>query len=62
MDVVEEVIEKLGGVKAAQAHFNYTEPMAIYNWRSRGLPYHLLIDIHQATGIPLDRLKNSRKK
>ena len=56
MDIVEEVIQALGGVEAARQRYGYSERMGVYNWRSRGIPKRLLIDIHLATGIPLDRL------
>lgn len=57
VDVVDQVIAAYGGVAATQARFGYTEPMGVYNWRSRGIPTRLLIDIHAETGISIDRLK-----
>tara|TARA_R110002110_G_scaffold415835_1_gene657192 strand:+ start:20862 stop:21071 length:210 start_codon:yes stop_codon:yes gene_type:complete len=56
-DVVDEVIEAYGGIKAVQSRFGYSEPMAVYNWRSRGLPRYLLADIHLDTQIPIERLQ-----
>lgn len=55
--IVDEVIAAYGDVKAVQARFNYSEPMAVYNWRSRGIPRYLLTEIHMDTGIPVDRLQ-----
>lgn len=60
--VVEEVIAAYGGVKSTQERFGYSEPMAVYNWRSRGIPVSLLADIYADTGIPLDRLKAGSSK
>lgn len=56
MSIVEEVIDSYGGVEAVRVRFGYTSRMAVYNWRSRGLPKGKLIDIHRDTGIDLDRL------
>lgn len=57
-EIVEEVIAAYGDVKATQARFGYKDPMAIYNWRSRGIPARLIADIHIDTGIGLERLKS----
>lgn len=57
MNIVEEVIDWYGGVKKVQERFEYTEPMAVYNWRRRGLPQDKIADIYIDTGIPLERLK-----
>lgn len=56
-DVVEEVIAAYGGIGAVQARFKYKEPMAVYNWRSRGIPNRLIADIHVDTNISIQRLK-----
>jgi predicted SpoU family rRNA methylase len=48
---IEAVITAYGGVKAVQERFNYGSPMAVYNWRARGIPRHLLLDIFLDTGI-----------
>lgn len=56
MTIVDEVISKYGGVKAVQVAFGYKQPMAVYNWRTRGIPKDKLIDIHLRTGIELSRL------
>jgi len=61
MTLADEVINKYGGVQAVQARFGYKQPMAVYNWRIRGLPKDKLIDIHQDTGIPLDRLNGKSR-
>lgn len=55
--IVDEVIEAYQGVANVQKRFGYTEPMAVYNWRARGIPRYLLLDIHADTGIDIDRLK-----
>lgn len=60
MDIVNEVIAAYGGVAAVQKRFGYSKPMAVYNWRSRGLPKDKLAEIHLDTGIPLDRLMSSQ--
>ena len=60
-EVVNEVITAYGGVKQVQARFKYTEPMAVYNWRSRGIPKGLLAEIHLDTNIPIIRLQQGVK-
>lgn len=60
-EIVEEVIEAYGGIAKVQARFNYTEPMAVYNWRARGLPKQLVADIHLDTGIPIRHLQMGLK-
>ncbi|MDX1489710.1 MAG: hypothetical protein R3332_00335 [Pseudohongiellaceae bacterium] len=56
-EVIEEVIKAYGGISAVQKRFGYTEPMGVYNWRSRGIPKSLLAEIHVDTGIDVHRLK-----
>lgn len=56
-EVVEEVIKAYGGVTAVQSRFGYKSPMAVYNWRSRGLPRWLIAEIYVDTGIDIDRLR-----
>jgi hypothetical protein len=56
-EVVEQVISAYGGVKAVQNRFGYKEPMAVYNWRFRGIPKTLLAEIHVDTGIEIQRLQ-----
>lgn len=58
-EVIDKVIAAYGGINETQKRFCYTEPMGVYNWRSRGIPRHLLADIHVDTGIPLDDLKEA---
>jgi len=55
-NIIEEIIAQYGGVKAVQTRFSYTEPMAVYNWRSRGIPKSLIAEIHLDTGIEMQRL------
>lgn len=57
MDIADEVIDRYGGVKAVQERFGYSTPMAVYNWRSRGIPKGKLIDIHLDTGLSLEKLR-----
>lgn len=61
MEVVEEVIDAYGGVKAVQERFAYKSSMSVYVWRKRGLPKAHLADIHMDTGIDLKRLRDSLK-
>jgi len=56
-EIVEQVISAYGGVPGVQERFGYKHPMAVYNWRSRGIPKSLLADIHVDTGIEIERLK-----
>tara|TARA_Y100000592_G_C5219761_1_gene198901 strand:+ start:85 stop:297 length:213 start_codon:yes stop_codon:yes gene_type:complete len=56
-EIVEEVIAAYGGVSGVQDRFGYKHPMAVYNWRSRGIPKSLLADIHIDTGIEISRLR-----
>ena len=56
-EIVEEIIAAYGGVRGVQLRFGYTQPMAVYNWRSRGVPKSLIADIHIDTGIPIPRLR-----
>lgn len=56
-EIVEEVIAAYGGVRAVQDRFGYSEPMAVYNWRSRGIPRSLIADIHIDTGIEIKKLQ-----
>jgi len=56
-EIVEEVIGAYGGVSGAQKRFGYKHPMAVYNWRSRGIPRSLLADIHEDTKIDISRLR-----
>lgn len=57
--IIEEVIQAYGGIRAVQIRFGYKEPMAVYNWRSRGIPKSLIADIHIDTGIDIKRLQQS---
>ena len=57
LKIIDQVIEACGGVEKTQKHFKYSNPTAIYNWRTRGLPRHLIADIYLKTGIPIKRLK-----
>lgn len=57
LDVINRVIAAYGGVKGAQKRFKYTSPVAVNNWKTRGLPGRLLVDIHLDTDIPLRKLK-----
>jgi hypothetical protein len=56
-EIVEEVISAYGGVAKVQARFGYSERMAVYNWRSRGIPKSLIAEIHVDTRIPIKRLQ-----
>jgi hypothetical protein len=56
-EIVEEVIAAYGGVSGVQERFGYKQPMAVYNWRARGIPRSLLADIHMDTGIDISRLR-----
>ena len=58
-DVIDRVIAAYGGVHATQVRFAYTQPMGVYNWRSRGIPRHLIADIHLDTGIDIAELKTA---
>lgn len=61
-EVIDEIISAYGGVADVQKRFNYSEPMGVYNWRSRGIPKSLLADIHLDTGISIERLKEATKE
>jgi hypothetical protein len=61
-DIVEEVITAYGGIANTQSRFKYKDPMAVYNWRSRGIPRALIPNIHIDTGICLNRLMSSTGK
>ncbi len=54
--IVEDVINAYGGVRGVQSRFGYKEPMAVYNWRSRGLPRSLVAEIYVDTGIDMSLL------
>ena len=56
-EIIDEVIAAYNGVKNVQVRFGYTQPMGVYNWRSRGIPSGLIADIHLDTDIPIERLK-----
>lgn len=56
-DIIDQVIGAYGGIKATQERFGYREPMAVYNWRSRGLPKSLIAQIHVDTGIEIPKLQ-----
>lgn len=56
-EVIDQVIGAYGGVRATQERFGYREPMAVYNWKARGLPRSLLAQIHVDTGIDIPRLQ-----
>lgn len=56
-EIVDRVIDAYGGVRKVQVRFGYAEPMAVYNWRSRGLPRYLLAEIHIDTQIPIAELQ-----
>lgn len=56
MTIVDEVIQAYGGISAVKKRFKYTDNAAVYNWKSRGIPKRLLIQIHQDTGISLKKL------
>ncbi len=61
-EIVDEVIDAYGGVDKVQKRFNYSEPMGVYNWRSRGLPKSLIAEIHIDTGIDIQRLQSGLSK
>ena len=54
--LIDEIITAYGDVKAVQQRFGYSEPMGVYNWRSRGIPKSLVAEIHLDTGIGMERL------
>ena len=60
--VVEEVIASYGGIPGVMTRFKYKDPMAVYNWRSRGIPQRLIADIHLDTEIPITRLKKGLRE
>lgn len=55
-EIVDQVIDAYGGVKEVQKRFGYSEPMGVYNWRSRGLPRSLIAEIHMDTKIDIAEL------
>jgi len=57
--IVEDVIAAYGGVSGVQRRFNYREPMAVYNWRARGIPGYLVADIHMDTGLDIAKLREA---
>lgn len=61
-DIIEQVIAAYGGVQKTQKRFGYGSPMAVYNWRSRGLPRALIADIHVDTKIPVETLMTATKQ
>ncbi len=60
-NLINEIIEKYGGVKAVQTRFSYSEPMGVYNWRNRGIPKSLVAEIHLDTDIEMQRLLDGVK-
>jgi len=60
-EVVDEIITAYGGVSKVQERFGYSEPMGVYNWRSRGVPKSLIADIHVDTGIKIATLQQGVK-
>lgn len=58
-EIIEEIITAYGGVAGTQSRFKYKNPMAVYNWRARGIPRALIADIHTDTGISIPRLKQA---
>lgn len=58
MGIVERVIDSYGGIKAVQKRFKYTSPVAVYQWKTRGIPKDKIVDIHLETGLPLKQLNN----
>ena len=60
--VIDEIIAAYRGIPNIQKRFNYSEPMAVYNWRSRGIPLRCIADIHIDTGISIERLKEATKQ
>ena len=59
LEVIDQVIRAYKGVSNVQARFNYTKPMGVYNWRTRGIPKSLIADIHIDTAIPIETLKTA---
>jgi len=57
--IVEQVIAAYGGVSGVQARFGYKQPMAVYNWRIRGLPKSLIAEIYLDTNIDINRLQKA---
>lgn len=55
--IVDEVIDRYGGIPSIVGRFNFKKPMTVYNWRVRGIPASKIADIHIDTGIELSRLK-----
>ena len=60
-EVINEIISAYGGISKVQKRFGYSEPMGVYNWRSRGVPRSLIAEIHVDTKIPIARLQGGVK-
>ena len=61
-EIVDKVIEFYGGAEKASTRFGYSNSMGVYHWKKRGIPTHLLVSIHNDTGIALDILQLATKK
>lgn len=61
-NIIDEIISAYNGVSNIQKRFKYSEPMGVYNWRSRGIPLRCIADIHLDTGISIKRLKTATSK
>lgn len=61
-DIIEQVIFAYGGIQKTKERFGYGSPMAVYNWRARGLPKALIAEIYLDTKIPIERLMSATKK
>lgn len=57
--VVDRIIDAYDGVSGVQKRFGYTEPMGVYNWRSRGIPKSLIAEIYVDTNIPIRTLQSA---
>ena len=51
-NIVERIIENLGGLTKATVALELSNPSVIANWRTRGqVPYHKVMDVERITGI-----------
>lgn len=51
-NIVDRIVNDLGGLTKAAAALGLDNPSVVANWRTRGrVPYHRAVDIERLTGI-----------
>jgi len=57
-NLIERIVDELGGLTKATEALGLTNPSIIANWRTRGrVPYKRVLDVESVTGIPRHEIR-----